>query len=181
MTSTSGSSTRRRRGGSSTGSTASRSRPCSGRRSRRASSAGRVQSVATRLVVERERERMRFVAARYWDVLGTFDPGAFEARLASVGGRRIAQGRDFGPDGKAREEVVVLDEERARRLATQLEGRPFAVRAVDESPYTAARRPVPTSTLQQEASRKLRFSSHDDARRPEATRTATSPTCAPTR
>ena len=128
-------------------------------------SAGRVQSVATRLVVERERERMRFVTARYWDVLGTFDPGAFEARLASVGGRRIAQGRDFGPHGKARDEVVVLDEERARRLATELEGRPFAVRAVDESPYT--RRPAApfrTSTLQQEASRKLRFSSQTTMR-----------------
>jgi len=81
-------------------------------------SAGRVQSVATRLVVERERERMRFVAARYWDVLGTFDPGAFEARLSAVDGTRVAQGRDFGPDGKARDEVVVLDEERARRLAS---------------------------------------------------------------
>ena len=63
-------------------------------------SAGRVQSVATRLVVERERERMRFVAARYWDVLGSFDPGSFEARLAAVDGRRVAQGRDFGPDGQ---------------------------------------------------------------------------------
>ena len=128
-------------------------------------SAGRVQSVATRLVVERERERMRFVAARYWDVLGTFDPGAFEARLAAVGGRRIAQGRDFGPDGKAREEVVVVDEDRARRLASELEDRPFAVRAVDESPYT--RRPAApfrTSTLQQEASRKLRFSSQTTMR-----------------
>jgi DNA topoisomerase-1 len=128
-------------------------------------SAGRVQSVATRLVVERERERMRFVAARYWDVLGTFDPGAFEARLSAVGGRRVAQGRDFGPDGQAREEVVVLDEERARRLAAELDGRPFSVRAVDESPYT--RRPAApfrTSTLQQEASRKLRFSSQTTMR-----------------
>ena len=62
-------------------------------------SAGRVQSVATRLVVERERERMRFVSAAYWDVLGTFDPGSFEARLAAVGGRRVAQGRDSAPTG----------------------------------------------------------------------------------
>jgi DNA topoisomerase-1 len=123
-------------------------------------SAGRVQSVATRLVVERERERMRFVAASYWDVLGTFDPGAFEARLAAVDGKRIAQGRDFGETGTVSADVVVLDEESARALAAELEGRPFAVRKVDEKPYT--RRPAApfrTSTLQQEASRKLRFSS----------------------
>src|SRR5215470_10111934 len=63
-------------------------------------SAGRVQSVATRLVVERERERIVFVAAGYWDLEGTFDPGAFTARLASVEGRRVAQGRDFDQQGK---------------------------------------------------------------------------------
>jgi len=123
-------------------------------------SAGRVQSVATRLVVERERERMRFVAARYWDVVGTFEPGSFEARLVAVDGTRVAQGRDFGEDGAPGDDVLVLDEERARALATGLDGRPFAVRKVDEKPYT--RRPAApfrTSTLQQEASRKLRFSS----------------------
>jgi DNA topoisomerase I len=128
-------------------------------------SAGRVQSVATRLVVERERERMRFVSAAYWDVLGTFDPGSFEARLAAVGGRRVAQGRDFGPDGQPRGEVVVVDEARARALAEDLEGRPFAVRSVEETPYT--RRPAApfrTSTLQQEASRKLRFSAQTTMR-----------------
>jgi DNA topoisomerase-1 len=123
-------------------------------------SAGRVQSVATRLVVERERERMRFVAASYWDVVGIFEPGSFEARLVAVDGARIAQGRDFGEDGAPAAGVLVLDEERARSLATSLEGRPFMVRTVDEKPYT--RRPAApfrTSTLQQEASRKLRFSS----------------------
>jgi DNA topoisomerase-1 len=128
-------------------------------------SAGRVQSVATRLVVERERERMRFVAARYWDVLGTFAPGDFEARLAAVDGRRVAQGRDFGPDGRAGDDVLVLDEEGATRLATALEGRTFAVRSVEETPYT--RRPAApfrTSTLQQEASRKLRFTSQTTMR-----------------
>jgi DNA topoisomerase I len=128
-------------------------------------SAGRVQSVATRLVVERERERMRFVSAGYWDVLGTFDPGSFEARLAGVGGRRVAQGRDFGPDGRPRGDVVVIDEARARALADDLEGRPFAVRSVEETPYT--RRPAApfrTSTLQQEASRKLRFSAQTTMR-----------------
>jgi DNA topoisomerase-1 len=116
--------------------------------------------VATRLVVERERERMRFVAASYWDVVGTFEPGSFEARLVAVDGARIAQGRDFGEDGAPAAGVLVLDEERARSLATSLEGRPFMVRTVDEKPYT--RRPAApfrTSTLQQEASRKLRFSS----------------------
>jgi DNA topoisomerase-1 len=128
-------------------------------------SAGRVQSVATRLVVERERERMRFVAARYWDVLGTFDPGSFEARLAAVAGRRIAQGRDFDSEGKPRNDVVVLDEQRATQLALELDGRPFEVRSVEETPYT--RRPAApfrTSTLQQEASRKLRFTSQTTMR-----------------
>jgi len=122
-------------------------------------SAGRVQSVATRLVVERERERMRFVAAAYWDLVGTFEPGAFEARLVAVEGRRVAQGRDFGETGVAGADVLVLDEERARALAAGLEGRAFTVSKVDEKPYT--RRPAApfrTSTLQQEASRKLRFS-----------------------
>ncbi len=128
-------------------------------------SAGRVQSVATRLVVDRERERMRFVAASYWDVLGTFDPGSFGARLVSVEGVRVAQGRDFGEDGQVKGELLVLDEERARSLAAELGGRPFAVRKVDEKPYT--RRPAApfrTSTLQQEASRKLRFSSQTTMR-----------------
>ncbi len=123
-------------------------------------SAGRVQSVATRLVVERERARMAFVAASYWDVLGTFAPGDFTARLVAVDGARVAQGRDFRSDGTAREGVLVLTEERATQLTGALDGRPFAVRSVDEKPYT--RRPAApfrTSTLQQEASRKLRFSS----------------------
>src|SRR5262249_45616437 len=65
-------------------------------------SAGRVQSVATRLVVERERERRAFVAAGYWDIAGTFDPGSFAARLVSLDGTRLAQGRDFAQDGTLR-------------------------------------------------------------------------------
>jgi DNA topoisomerase I len=129
-------------------------------------SAGRVQSVATRLVVDRERERMSFVVARYWDVVGTFEPGSFEARLVGVDGTRVAQGRDFRPDGTlASRELVVLDEARARELAAGLEGRAFTVETVDEKPYT--RRPAApfrTSTLQQEASRKLRFSSQTTMR-----------------
>ena len=129
-------------------------------------SAGRVQSVATRLVVERERERIAFVAAGYWDIVGTFDPGAFTARLASVDGRRVAHGRDFGPDGALKaDDAVQLGEDEARRLAGALEGAAFAVTSVEEKPYR--RRPAApfmTSTLQQEASRKLRLSSQQTMR-----------------
>src|SRR5215467_9314791 len=84
-------------------------------------SAGRVQSVATRLVVERERERMAFRAAEWWDLLATFDPESFEARLVSLGGQRVAQGRDFGPDGRLRGDARALDEDEARGLASRLE------------------------------------------------------------
>ena len=149
-------------------------------------SAGRVQSVATRLVVERERERMAFGAASYWDVVGTFAPsagpqapafepdadraGAFSARLASVDGARVAAGRDFDDRGaltaSARATgVVQLDEASAAALARGLEASAFAVRTVEEKPYT--RRPAApftTSTVQQEASRKLRFSSRQTMR-----------------
>jgi len=129
-------------------------------------SAGRVQSVATRLVVERERERMCFVAADYWDIVATFDPGAFDARLAAVDGRRIAQGRDFDQQGALRTtDAVQLGEHDARALASALAGSSFSVSSVEEKPYT--RRPAPpfmTSTLQQEASRKLRLSSQQTMR-----------------
>ena len=128
-------------------------------------SAGRVQSVATRLVVERERERMEFVSAAYWDIEGTFDPGRFTARLVALDGTRIAIGRDFGPDGKLKGEARQLREDEARGLVERLEGADFAVRSVDEKPYT--RRPAApfmTSTLQQEASRKLRFSAQTTMR-----------------
>src|SRR5437763_4188966 len=129
-------------------------------------SAGRVQSVATRLVVERERERMSFVAAEYWDVVATFAPGEFTARLASVDGKRVAQGRDFSRDGTLRTaDTVQLDEAAARGLARALDGSDFRVSSVEEKPYT--RRPAApfmTSTLQQEASRKLRFSSQQTMR-----------------
>src|SRR6476646_9694432 len=76
--------------------------------------AGRVQSVATRLVVERERARMAFVSASYWDIVAVFEPGAFEAKLVAVDGQRIAQGRDFGDDGRLKGDAVVLDEDGAR-------------------------------------------------------------------
>jgi DNA topoisomerase I len=128
-------------------------------------SAGRVQSVATRLVVERERERMAFRAAAWWDLLASFDPESFEARLVSVDGQRVAQGRDFGPDGKLRGEARPLDEQEARGLASRLEGSSFSVARVERKPYV--RRPSPpfmTSTLQQDASRKLRFTAQTTMR-----------------
>ena len=134
-------------------------------------SAGRVQSVATRIIVQRERERMAFRSAGYWDVLAELDasvsdpdasPPRFTARLVAVDGKRVATGRDFDPQGAVRKpgEVVVLDEQAATSLAAGLEGVSLAVASVEEKPYT--RRPYPpfiTSTLQQEAGRKLRFSS----------------------
>src|SRR5205807_2120578 len=128
-------------------------------------SAGRVQSVATRLVVQRERERMAFRAAEWWDLLGTFDPESFEARLVSVDGQRVATGRDFGPDGKLRGDARQLDQETARGLAERLERASFRVGRVERKPYV--RRPSPpfmTSTLQQEASRKLRYSAQTTMR-----------------
>jgi DNA topoisomerase-1 len=130
-------------------------------------SAGRVQSVATRLVVQRERERMAFRSAEYWDLLATFDPGSFEARLVSVAEARVAQGRDFEPTtGELRESGVVrLDEEAARSLAGRLEQASFRVRSVDERPYRRKpAAPFRTATLQQEASRKLRFSAQTTMR-----------------
>jgi DNA topoisomerase-1 len=132
-------------------------------------SAGRVQSVATRMVVERERERMAFRAASYWDLTGTFEPqdaakgSSFTAKLASLDGARVATGKDFTDRGELKREAaktVHLDEATARALAQALQDAEFAVRSVDTKPYT--RRPAApftTSTLQQEAARKLRFSS----------------------
>ena len=129
-------------------------------------SAGRVQSVATRLVVERERERIAFVAAEYWDLVATFDPGAFEARLVAVDGKRVAQGRDFASDGTLKSpDLVRLDEAAARGLAEGLDGASYSVRSSEEKPYR--RRPAApfrTATLQQEASRKLRFSAQTTMR-----------------
>jgi DNA topoisomerase-1 len=130
-------------------------------------SAGRVQSVATRLVVERERARMAFRSGSWWDVVGTFSvhDAEFGADLVQVDGRRVAQGRDFDPatgqlSAEAAGTVAMLDEPAARGLAARLEGRPFTVASVESRDYT--QRPQPpfiTSTLQQEAGRKLRFSS----------------------
>jgi DNA topoisomerase-1 len=129
-------------------------------------SAGRVQSVATRMVVERERERMAFRSAGYWDLEATFDPGGFTARLVGLDGRKVASGRDFGSDGALKsQDIVALDESTARALASGLTGVEFRVRSVEEKPYR--RSPAPpfmTSTLQQEASRKLRWGSQTTMR-----------------
>ncbi|MDX3689899.1 type I DNA topoisomerase [Streptomyces europaeiscabiei] len=131
-------------------------------------SAGRVQSVATRLVVERERERIAFRSAEYWDLTGTFatgragdasDPSSLVARLQSVDGRRVAQGRDFDSVGQLKgANVLHLDEANARALAAALESTRFAVRSVESKPYRRSPyAPFRTTTLQQEASRKLGF------------------------
>ncbi|MEU9606375.1 type I DNA topoisomerase [Streptomyces sp. NPDC048057] len=133
-------------------------------------SAGRVQSVATRLVVERERERIAFRSAEYWDLTGTFstgragdpsDPSTLTARLAAVDGRRVAQGRDFGSDGQLKSgsgQVLHLDEANARALAAALADTSFSVRSVESKPYRRSPyAPFRTTTMQQEASRKLGF------------------------
>nr|WP_246361316.1 type I DNA topoisomerase [Haloechinothrix aidingensis] len=136
-------------------------------------SAGRVQSVATRVIVQRERERIDFTSASYWDIAATMDAGSsgeqsaaatFSARLVSVDGSRLATGKDFGSNGRLKDSVAassdvrVLDEAEATRLAEALDGRPFTVSSVESKPYTRKPyAPFMTSTLQQEASRKLRF------------------------
>ncbi|WP_282797073.1 type I DNA topoisomerase [Streptomyces sp. CC224B] len=131
-------------------------------------SAGRVQSVATRLVVERERERIAFRSAEYWDLTGTFgtgragdrsDPSQLVARLTTVDGRRVAQGRDFDSLGQLKSpNTLHLDEANARALAAALEHTDFAVRSVESKPYRRSPyAPFRTTTLQQEASRKLGF------------------------
>jgi DNA topoisomerase-1 len=140
-------------------------------------SAGRVQSVATRLVVVRERERIAFRTARYWDLEAVFAAAgeaaaagvnhSFPAGLVSVDGRRVAQGRDFAPTGELRASatgpgghgVLHLDGEQAAGLADRLEGADFSVKSVERKPYRRSPyAPFRTTTLQQEASRKLGFS-----------------------
>ena len=140
-------------------------------------SAGRVQSVATRLIVERERERMAFVRAPYWDVTATLEAPdadgnnvAFESRMVSLGGRRLAGSKDFGTDGKltaagAKDQVVQLDEAQASAIAQALEFATFTVASMETKPYR--RRPVPpftTSTLQQTAGNRLGMSSRQTMR-----------------
>jgi len=129
------------------------------RRVNRGLSAGRVQSPSVRLIVERERERIAFVAADYWDIeLLTGTAPAFTATLVQLDGTKVASGKDFGSDGRAKSKVVVVDEARARQLADALSGADFAVRSVEDKPYRSSpRAPFMTSTLQQEGGRKLRL------------------------
>ncbi len=135
-------------------------------------SAGRVQSVATRIVVQRERERMAFVSASWWDLQAVLrhadtakDQTPFPATLVELDGQRLATGKDFGQDGRLADSsaaagVVLLDRDAAEAVRQGVADRPLTVRSVESKPYT--RRPAPpfmTSTLQQEAGRKLRMSS----------------------
>ena len=137
-------------------------------------SAGRVQSVATRMVVERERARMGFRSAGWWGIDATFTPSdgrtaaaegsprTFGASLAAVDGVALASGRDFDDTGALSQpgSVVVLGEDEARGLAAGLADVPFAVKSVTHKPFRRSpSAPFMTSTLQQEAGRKLRFSS----------------------
>jgi len=146
------------------------------RKVRQGLSAGRVQSVATRMVVERERERMAFVSANYWDVRGSLTPrtprndndGAFQVRLHSVDDKRVATGRDFTDAGELKKSAsgaLKLDEAAATAIAQGLQEVDIAVTNVETKPYR--RRPAApftTSTLQQEAARKLRMSSRQAMR-----------------
>ncbi|WP_423804995.1 type I DNA topoisomerase, partial [Nocardioides salarius] len=129
-------------------------------------SAGRVQSVATRLVVDKERDRMAFKIASYWDLEGTFDAGSkheqrmFPAKVYSVDERRVARGSDFTSEGvlksSAEGKVVHLDRTRAEALVAGLSETTFDVRSVESKPYRRSPyAPFRTTTLQQEASRKL--------------------------
>ncbi|HZK32791.1 MAG TPA: type I DNA topoisomerase [Corynebacterium sp.] len=136
-------------------------------------SAGRVQSVATRVIVERERERMAFISAEYWDLTATLDTGntasdpenprTFQAKLTGVDGRRVAQGRDFNDRGELKGavgEITVVDQQRAEALAAGLTEAALQVTSVEEKPYSRKpQAPFMTSTLQQEAGRRLHFTS----------------------
>ncbi len=130
-------------------------------------SAGRVQSVAVRIIVDRERARMRFLSGEYWALSAEFataDDERFTARLSTLGGKRVAGGKDFDPDtGKLKNEKTrLIDAAEAAQLRAALAGSGFTVRSAGEKPFK--RRPAPpftTSTLQQEGNRKLKF----DARR----------------
>ena len=129
------------------------------RRVNRGLSAGRVQSPTIRLVVERERERIAFVTAGYWDIeLGTATRPAFSATLVALDGTKVATGKDFGSDGRPKGKVVVVDEAQAHALADGLAAAAVAVRSVEEKPYRSSpKAPFMTSTLQQEGGRKLRL------------------------
>ena len=130
------------------------------RRVNRGLSAGRVQSPSVRLIVERERERIAFVSADYWDIdLLTGTAPQFAATLISLDGAKVATGKEFTSDGQPKKNVIVVDEARARALAATLHSSTFTVTSVEEKPYRSTpKAPFMTSTLQQEGGRKLRLS-----------------------
>ncbi|MEY3700000.1 MAG: topoisomerase, partial [Actinomycetota bacterium] len=133
------------------------------RKVNRGLSAGRVQSPAIRLVVEREQERMAHVSAAYWDLEAatTTDP-KFTATLQSLDGKRIATGKDFDSLGVAKDGIVVINEERANQLTAGLQGKSLDVRSVEEKPYRKSpKAPFMTSTLQQEGGNKLRITASE--------------------
>ena len=130
------------------------------RKINRGLSAGRVQSPAIRLVVEREQERMNFVVADYWDLAAvTATNPSFKAVLSTLNGMRVATGRDFDNKGIAKDGVAVVTKERAEELTAALTGDDLEVRSIDEKPYRKSpKAPFITSSLQQEAGNKLRLS-----------------------
>ena len=140
-------------------------------------SAGRVQSVATRLIVERERERMRFVKAAYWDLAGSFEKASegFEAKLVEVGGQSVATGKDFDPktgtlnDAAKAKSVRLLDEAETNAFAKAWKEQAWKVSSVEEKPMVSKpSAPFTTSTLQQESARKLNLSAKETMRTAQA-------------
>ena len=122
-------------------------------------SAGRVQSVATRLIVEKERERMAFISSAWWDLDAKTNLG-FTARLLSVDGKKVASTADFGADGAVKEkslkDILLLDETGARALTDSLQGVALTVKSMEESPRTERPKPpFTTSTMQQDAGSRL--------------------------
>ncbi|MFZ9421542.1 MAG: type I DNA topoisomerase [Ilumatobacteraceae bacterium] len=130
------------------------------RKVNRGLSAGRVQSPAIRLVVEREQERMDYVVADYWDLAAvTATAPSFKAILSTLNGMRVASGRDFDSKGVAKDGVSVITKDRADELTAALTGSDLNVRSIDEKPYRKSpKAPFITSSLQQEAGNKLRLS-----------------------
>jgi DNA topoisomerase-1 len=121
-------------------------------------SAGRVQSVATRLIVERERERMAFISSAWWDLTAKCE--GFDARLLSVDDKRLAATNDFDANGALKEKnaanILLLDETNAKQLAQSLEHVPLTVKSIEESPRTERPKPpFTTSTMQQDAGSRL--------------------------
>ena len=122
-------------------------------------SAGRVQSVATRLIVERERERMAFISSTWWDLTALCEAG-FNARLLTLDGKRIAATNDFDSNGAVKEKslpgILLLDETQAKSLTDSLKGQKLTAKSIDESPRTERPKPpFTTSTMQQDAGSRL--------------------------